>query len=84
MADGEQPHVGRSSQVPPQVSVVSYQVSAPENFTFKVEEWKIWIRCFESFEKATGFDEMSGENQVNTLIYSMGDKTNDIFANMAG
>jgi len=48
------------------VSVANYQVPPPEKFIFKPEEWTRWIRRFERFRKATGMDEKSGENQVNT------------------
>jgi len=48
------------------VSVANYQVPPPEKFIFTPEEWTRWIWRFEIFRKATGMDEKSGENQVNT------------------
>ena len=60
------------------VSVANYQVPPPEKFGFKPEDWTRWIRRFEIFRKATGLDQKSGENQVNTLIYSMGEAADDI------
>ena len=60
------------------VSVANYQVPPPEKFSFKPEEWTRWIRRFERFRKATGMDQKSGENQVNTLVYSMGEEADDI------
>ena len=59
-------------------SVANYQVPPPEKFSFKPEEWTRWIRRFERFRKATGMDQKSGENQVNTLVYSMGEEADDI------
>jgi len=41
------------------------------------EEWTKWIRRFERFRKASGL-ETKEEAQVNTLIYTMGDKGDDI------
>ena len=61
-----------------QISVANYQVPPPEKFSFKPEGWPRWIRRFERFRKATGFDQKDGENQVNTLIYSMGEEADDI------
>jgi len=48
------------------VSVANYQVPPPEKFSFKPEEWTRWIRRFDRFRKATGMDQKSGENRVNT------------------
>ena len=55
------------------VSVANYQVPSLEKFSFKPEDWTRWIRRFERFRKATGLDQKSGESQVNTLVYSMGE-----------
>ena len=60
------------------VLVANYQVPPPEKFSFKPEDWTRWIRRFEKFRKATGLDQKSGENQVNTLVYSMGEAADDI------
>ena len=60
------------------VSVANYQVPPPEKFSFKPEDWTRWIRRFERFRKATGLDQKSGESQVNTLVYSMGEAADDI------
>ena len=65
------------------VSVVNYQVPPPEKFSFKPEDWTRWIRRFERFRKATGLDQKSGENQVNTLVYSMGKEADDIMVSFA-
>ena len=60
----------------------TYQVAPPETFSFKPDEWPKWIRRFERFRKASGLDTKDEEAQVNTLIYSMGDKADDIFRSL--
>ncbi len=53
--------------------MATYQIPPVEPFDFsKPEEWPKWIRRFERFRVAS---ELSGEN---TLVYSMGDKSDDI------
>ena len=56
-----------------------FQVLPPPNFTFtQPEEWPKWIRRFERFRIASGLELQSEENQVNTLIYTMGDDAEDV------
>ena len=58
-----------------------YQIPPPKNFTFsKPEEWPKWIRRFQWFRVASGLGEKSSENQVNTLVYTMGDPADDILS----
>lgn len=42
------------------------------------EEWVKWIRRFERFRIASGLASRDDEVQVNTLIYAMGDKADNI------
>ena len=50
-----------------------------ENFDFaKPEEWPRWLRHFERFRQASGLATKTQEVQVSTLIYSMGDKAEDL------
>ena len=59
--------------------MASYQIPAIEAFDFSTPtEWPNWIRRFERFRKASGIAEKSEESQIDTLIYSMGDKADDI------
>ena len=59
--------------------MASFQISPPEKFDFyRPEEWPKWFRLFERFRVASNLTEKSEENQVNTLVYSMGDAANDI------
>ncbi len=51
----------------------------PSLSTFlNLQEWAKWIRMFERFRSASNLNENSDENQVNTLIYCMGDEADDI------
>ena len=68
------PPVAQALEAPPEIQpVASFQVPPPEKFSFKPEDWPKWIQRFERFRKATGLEKRSGKNQVNTLIYAMGD-----------
>eukprot|EP00795_Rhopilema_esculentum_P003277 gene3277-1608_t len=58
--------------------MAKFQVSPPEKFTFKPEEWSKWVRRFERLRLASELNEKDEENQVNTLFYYMGDDADDI------
>ena len=58
--------------------IANFQVSPPDKFSFKPDEWPKWIQRFERFRKATALNKQSGENQVNTLIYTRGDQADDV------
>ena len=61
----------------------TFQVAAPEPFNFgRPEEWAKWIRRFERFRTASGLAEKEDEMQVNTLIYTMGDRADDILRSL--
>ena len=58
----------------------SFQVAPPEPFNFsRPNEWTKWIRRFERYKSASGLKEKSAETKVDTLIYTMGAKADDIF-----
>ena len=58
---------------------MTYQISAPEPFDCTdLEEWTRWVRRFKRFRSVSGLAEKSGESQVNTLVYAMGDAADDI------
>ena len=60
--------------------MASYQIPAIEQFDFRNPDgWPKWIRRFERFRQASGIATQSPESQVNTLVYSMGPKADDIF-----
>ncbi|UYV61752.1 K02A2.6-like [Cordylochernes scorpioides] len=55
------------------------QVAAPEGFNFgKPNEWPIWFKRFQRYRIASGPSEKSENEQVNALIYIMGDKAEEI------
>ena len=60
-------------------SMASYQLAAIEPFNFgRPAEWSKWIRRFERFREATGLSSKSQQSQISTLVYSMGDKAEDL------
>lgn len=57
----------------------TFSINPPESFDFsKPHEWEKWIRRFERFRVASDLDKSSQANQVNTLIYCMGDEADDV------
>ena len=57
----------------------SVQVSPPEQFNFnRPEHWLKWAQRSERFRCASGLTDKDKAVQVHTLIYSMGDKADDI------
>ncbi|UYV66964.1 K02A2.6-like [Cordylochernes scorpioides] len=55
------------------------QIAAPEGFNFgKPNEWPIWFKIFQRYRIASGLSEKSENEQVNALVYIMGDKAEEI------
>ena len=55
-------------------AMASLQLQPPSPFNFKEPDtWPKWKRRFEQFRLASGLDEASGEKQVGTLLYCMGE-----------
>ncbi|UYV63212.1 hypothetical protein LAZ67_2003458 [Cordylochernes scorpioides] len=55
------------------------QIAAPEGFNFgKPNEWPIWLKRFQRYRIASGLSEKSENEQVNALVYIMGDKAEEI------
>jgi len=51
----------------------------PEPFNFsKPEDWLKWARRFERFRVISGMDEKDQKQQVDSLLYCMGDEAEDI------
>ena len=59
---------------------MSFTVKAPDKFSYKAEEWPQWIRRFERYRLASDLAEKESPVQVNTLIYCLGEKSEDILA----
>ena len=59
----------------------SYRIPAVEKFDFaKPEEWPCWIRRIERFRQASELTSKTQEAQISTLVYSLGDKAEDILS----
>ena len=55
-------------------------ISPPDPFPFsRPIEWSKWKRRFERYRMASGLHKKKNEEQVNALIYLMGDQADDIF-----
>ena len=64
--------------------MASMTITPPEQFNFSCpDNWPKWIRQFDQFREASELAMKSEEFQVNTLIYSMGDKADNILASLA-
>ena len=56
-------------------------VAPPERFDFKTPEvWPMWIKRFERYASVTGLVQKDEEVQVDTLLYCMGEASEDILA----
>ena len=62
-----------------EISWLPIKNSAIEAFNFSIPtKWPNWIRHIKRFRNTFGIVEKSEESQIDTLIYSMGDKADDI------
>lgn len=67
-----------NADVPPSAT---FSIQPPEAFDFsKPQDWERWIRRFERFRLASNLHLSTDANQVNTLIYCMGDEADDILS----
>lgn len=61
-----------------------FSINPPESFDFSdFPSWPNWIRRFDRFIVAAGLDKKDEEYQVNSLVYTMGDKDDDILATLS-
>ena len=59
--------------------MASFQVQPPESFDFKKPEgWEKWIRRFDRFLQISGLMAKLDQEQIDTLIYCMGDEAEDL------
>ena len=58
----------------------TFTIQPPDPFDLtKPQEWERWIRIFDCFRLASNLNATSSEeNQVNTLVYCMGDEAEDV------
>lgn len=69
----------RGASMAASAPTATFNIQPPEPFDFnKPLEWTKWIRRFERFRQASNLTTNSEENQVNTLIYCMGDEADDV------
>jgi len=63
--------------------MAAFQIAPPEKFNLtQPDEWLKWIRQFERFREASVLDRKAQSNQVNTLLYCMDDKADDIVCSL--
>ena len=55
------------------------EIPAPEKIDFIAEHWPAWKARFLRFHSAADLDNKTEIRQVNTIIYNMGDRAEDIF-----
>lgn len=77
MTDGNGEQSGVSTTANKPGATFSIQPTEPFDF-FKPYEWIKWIWRFERFHQASNLSASSEDNQVNTLIYCMGDEADDV------
>ena len=57
----------------------NHTIATPEPFDFhKAESLPIWFRRLQKFRVASGLHKRKEEEQINSLIYHMGDTADDI------
>ncbi|XP_077553431.1 uncharacterized protein LOC144168294 [Haemaphysalis longicornis] len=60
-------------------SAASFQITAPDPFTFSPSDWPQWKRRFLRYRAASGLSDRPKECQVDALVYLMGPQAEDIF-----
>ena len=59
--------------------MATFNVQPPDKFDFnKPEEWPKWSRRFERFRTVSGLSSQDENEQIDTLIYCMGDEAEDV------
>lgn len=59
--------------------MATHTIAPPAPFNFKnPEEWPKWIRRFERYRISTELNDKDEVQQINTMIYCMGDEADDI------
>ncbi|GBM91354.1 Uncharacterized protein K02A2.6 [Araneus ventricosus] len=61
--------------------MAALHINPPENFTFSTPcNWSKWKMRFERYRIASGLSTKTGNEQVNSLLYIMGEQAEDIFS----
>ena len=59
--------------------MATIQLQTPQPFDFsRPDEWSRWKRRFEQFRYASGLSQESGQRQVSTLLYCLGQDADDV------
>ncbi|KAL7375953.1 hypothetical protein ABVT39_027218 [Epinephelus coioides] len=60
-----------------------FSIAPPGNFSFEEpSSWPQWIRWFQRYRLASGLTGKAEDYQVNSLLYVMGDKSDDILSTL--
>uniref|UniRef100_A0A0A9YGK9 RNA-directed DNA polymerase n=1 Tax=Lygus hesperus TaxID=30085 RepID=A0A0A9YGK9_LYGHE len=70
---------GRNHGSRPPSTYTSVSVCPPENFSFNPEDWIKWKNRYSRFRSISGLEEQSGKKQVDSLIFNLGERAEDIF-----
>ena len=63
--------------------MATFQIFPPQFFNFaQPDGWPQWICSFERFREASGLKSKESANEVNTLVYCMGDEADDILSSL--
>ena len=60
----------------------SMAMPIPEPFSFQANEWCNWLKRFQRFRSVSELDKKSEELQVNTLLYTIGPKAEDLLESL--
>ena len=61
---------------------MAFQIKPPAQFSFKAADWPAWIRRWDRYHSASGLKEKEEEVQIDTFVYTMGDKAEDILKSL--
>ena len=60
-------------------------LQSPESFNFQTpNEWPRWRKRFEQFRIASGLGSKSEDQQINTLLYCLGEESDDVLTSTWG
>ncbi|EDO30914.1 predicted protein [Nematostella vectensis] len=61
--------------------MATYQITPPDKFEFgKPDGCPKWLKRFERFRIASGLDKKDAPSQINALIYTMGERAEDVLS----
>lgn len=61
---------------------MAIRLDPPKRFSFKAEEWPLWISEFKRFRNASKLKDETGEVQRDTLLYVMGPEAEKVFRSL--